>query len=259
MDCLRARLSCEQEQLEVIHQFFDICFVTFVSEQLIKYHSHTPSFATTLAALLRRRVHEKRFCCANSTHWSPGNRETKLSASIPKERPTDAKLKRKLEFEGNTASNQRQVDLPRVTIQRESPNDKLLSSSREFECSTSSCRSQIRDQIRQPLSNSSRQLLEANLDYEREVRLSARNYRQSDHYDYSLFGLDHNLDQAVGRHQREAMLYNQGKFKKLLRLYQLKFLSLNRYFWFKSNWKRSEGNDLDLCSLSKRARFCLVI
>lgn len=63
------------------------------------------------------------------------------------------------------------------------------------------------------LSNSSRRLLEANEEYERELWRAARNYQQLEHYDYSLFGLDLNLDQAVGLHQREAMLYNQGEFR----------------------------------------------
>lgn len=61
------------------------------------------------------------------------------------------------------------------------------------------------------LSVSSRRLLEDNENYERLVWRAARNYQQAEHYDYSLFGLDSDLDQAVGRHQREAMLYNQGK------------------------------------------------
>lgn len=62
------------------------------------------------------------------------------------------------------------------------------------------------------LSESSRKLLSvANKDYERALWQAARNYQQFDHYDHSLFGLDYNLDQAVGRHQREAMLYSQGK------------------------------------------------
>lgn len=63
------------------------------------------------------------------------------------------------------------------------------------------------------LSESSRRLLEANEEYERELWRAARNYQQLEHYDYSLFGLDPNLDQAVGLHQREAMLYNQGEFR----------------------------------------------
>lgn len=62
------------------------------------------------------------------------------------------------------------------------------------------------------LSDSSRRLLEANEEHERELWRAARNYHQLEHYDYSLFGLDPNLDQAVGLHQREAMLYNQGEF-----------------------------------------------
>lgn len=63
-----------------------------------------------------------------------------------------------------------------------------------------------------PLSESSRRLLEtANKDHELELWLAARNYRQSDHYDYSLFGLSSHLDQAVAQHQRQAMLYNQGE------------------------------------------------
>lgn len=46
---------------------------------------------------------------------------------------------------------------------------------------------------------------------ERAIRRAARNYQQTDHYDYSLFGLDVHLDRAVAQHQREAMLYNQGE------------------------------------------------
>lgn len=61
------------------------------------------------------------------------------------------------------------------------------------------------------LSRSSKRLLEADELLRRDLWRAARNYRQSDYYDYSLFGLNVNLDRAVGRHQHEAMLYNQGK------------------------------------------------
>lgn len=64
------------------------------------------------------------------------------------------------------------------------------------------------------LSKSSRRLIEADERLRRELWRAARDFRQSDYYDHSLFGLSLNLDQAVGRHQREAMLYNQGEFNQ---------------------------------------------
>lgn len=61
------------------------------------------------------------------------------------------------------------------------------------------------------LSESSRRLLASSEDHWRILWRAARNHQQADHYDYSLFGLDAHLDKAVARHQRETMLYNQGK------------------------------------------------
>lgn len=61
-------------------------------------------------------------------------------------------------------------------------------------------------------SESSRRLIEAHEEYERQIWRAARDYRQSDHYDYSLFGSSSDLDLAVALHQREAMQYSRGKF-----------------------------------------------
>lgn len=61
------------------------------------------------------------------------------------------------------------------------------------------------------LSESSKRLLVSSEDYGRILWRAARDYQQTDHYDYSLFGLNVHLDKAVARHQREAMLYNQGE------------------------------------------------
>lgn len=45
---------------------------------------------------------------------------------------------------------------------------------------------------------------------------AARDYQERAHYDRSLFGRNADLDRAVARHQRENMLYNQGKCRLLL-------------------------------------------
>lgn len=50
------------------------------------------------------------------------------------------------------------------------------------------------------------------LDAWRVLWRAARNYQQTDHYDYSLYGNSAELDRAVAQHQRQAMLYNQGEF-----------------------------------------------
>lgn len=61
------------------------------------------------------------------------------------------------------------------------------------------------------LSECSKRLLSSSEDYKRVLWRAARNHQQQDHYDYSLFGLNVHLDKAVAQHQRETMLYNQGK------------------------------------------------
>lgn len=48
--------------------------------------------------------------------------------------------------------------------------------------------------------------------YQRHLWRLARNYTYTEHYDHTLYGLDADLDKAVARHQREAMMYNQGEF-----------------------------------------------
>lgn len=48
--------------------------------------------------------------------------------------------------------------------------------------------------------------------YQRQLWRVARNYTYTEHYDHTLYGLDADLDKAVARHQREAMMYNQGEF-----------------------------------------------
>lgn len=178
-------------------------------------------------------------CCSSSASSSPGSENKEFSDRYKRRREENGVRK-----ESKNKTTEKQDDerkLPRITIHdrgcycdsrgQEEGEDSLNSvstnriSSKKHDSGSGKNLNEfnfIRNKnpyleeesnIKQvTLSNSSRRLLEANEEHERELWRAARNYHQLEHYDYSLFGLDPNLDQAVGLHQREAMLYNQGEF-----------------------------------------------
>lgn len=125
------------------------------------------------------------------------------------------------------ARNSSQNPVPRITIchdERETAKTTLTTSEKVVErvpkrdpnnsrlgISSSSSTSGGSGGSNSSFSESSKRLIGAHEEYERQIWRAARNYRQSDHYDYSLFGSSSDLDQAVARHQREAMQYSQGE------------------------------------------------
>lgn len=54
-----------------------------------------------------------------------------------------------------------------------------------------------------------RQALKTHSNFAKLRLASQRSLYSDDHYDYSLFGLDSDMDQAVGRHQRQVQAYGK--------------------------------------------------
>lgn len=56
-----------------------------------------------------------------------------------------------------------------------------------------------------------RQAIKTHSNFDKSKSSKNSNYFYTDdHYDYSLFGLDYDMDQAVGKHQRQVLAY--GKY-----------------------------------------------
>jgi len=121
-------------------------------------------------------------------------------------------------LEGDNEGQKVRPQLTGIRPGKETTSKRQFETNRQKEDNHNQGRPFESDSIRYENPRSSAQKARGPVDYERILWRAARNYRQTDHYDYSLFGLDAHLDRAVAQHQRQAMEYNRGEWRREYRL-----------------------------------------